>query len=301
MTSTLVQVRRRARSRGRVRSRSRSRSREKEKETKQQDTFAKKAGKYIKEALASKKQYKHPYFVLKFGPPGSGKSLDDPTSVMYRVFEDILQIDPQSVVPVDMDDFVSTLTPFNAELHDLLEKTGCLSADSLSADLQKQATDLYFHYRELVEQSSQLLIQQAIKEHKNIAVETIGTSSQWWITFAKTTLKDTPYRFVVVFPRVPNEILAERLRLRNSRQLRKINVQHDSISSMILAAEQSFKELLPYADRAILVNNDSKDQKLEIVLDAKHGHIECQDLVFDSSVFVRDLVKQCFKEETKSQ
>jgi hypothetical protein len=176
------------------------------------------------------------------------------------------------VVDVDVDEMVTHLTNMNASLRELLtahsvnEKT-----EELQEKLQEAATKIYFQERTYVEDLGDKMMLDAIMAHNHVSVETIGKSAGKWRTLLGQ-IRSHGYITVLVYPYVASQVLKQRLLARNVQQLRKLRwVQ---VHPMITAAQNTFVELVPLVDMALMVDNTGKD--MHTIVDVVHNEMKCQ-------------------------
>jgi predicted ABC-type ATPase len=211
-----------------------------------------------------------PYFILKTGPPSSGKS-----TIMDTVYQDILQIKKNDVVEVSLDEFVEDLTSYNNELAQTLDRFDITNVDDLTDPRQIDAiTSLYFKYRAEIEDHANLLLMQAILEHKHVSVETVGTNAGWWFK-SLPKYKSHGYRIVIVYPWVRPAQLRMRLLARNAKQLRK--VPWSRVETIARDAQATFSQLIPLADQALVLDNSEDNQRPAVLLDVVTNEIVCNE------------------------
>jgi hypothetical protein len=128
---------------------------------------------------------KDPLFVVKYGPPGSGKSSE-------RIYKAIEKLSPlTSFVDINQDTLVESLQNY---------QKNHTQYNRLRYQKNKKGLSLY--------KKSSIVLKQAVKAHANIIVEITGGRDEGkegplgWIY---KLLKGTSYKLIIVMPTVPLE------------------------------------------------------------------------------------------------
>lgn len=211
------------------------------------------AADYIQRAVLGKPR-SGPQLVIKFGPPGSGKSLSG--AVMHAVFQEVIREDPRYFVDVDVDDMIQKLTPYEEDLRRLLlRETGSESGSGapLSPETERKVLDLYFGHRREADFYADALLSQAILDRHHIAVETTGSKIEWWRSLIERA-RLSGYRVILVYPYVPLPSLRLRLEERNRRQTRRVPMDM-IVAEQVHAIQRNFLELAPIVNQALVLDN----------------------------------------------
>ena len=172
---------------------------------------------------------KDPLFVVKYGPPGSGKSSE-------RIYKAIEKLAPlTSFVDINQDILVESLMEY---------QKNHTQYNRLRYQKNKKGLSLY--------KKSAIVLKQAVKAKANIIVEITGgreegpTGPLGWIY---KLLKGTSYKLIVVMPTVPLETSLKRLETRS----RKRNVEE--VKEEYKLSLDNFEKFIKLQHDVILVDN----------------------------------------------
>lgn len=138
---------------------------------------------------------KDPLFVVKYGPPGSGKSSE-------RIYKAIEKLSPlTSFVDINQDILVESLVEY---------QKNHTQYNRLRYQKNKKGLSLY--------KKSSIVLKKAVEARANIIVEITGGRDEGkegplgWIY---KLIKETPYKLIIVMPTVPLETSLKRLETRS--------------------------------------------------------------------------------------
>lgn len=194
------------------------------------------------QALLKFPSQSRPYFFLKTGPPGAGKSTVN--SILYPKFK----INPKHVVSINIDDLVQEFTPFLC---------ACKAKQANSAELRKQ---LYFRYRAEVNDLLEAKLFAAMALRLHIEFETLGASLdavKWLLTLLEAT-KRSHYTTVMVYVSVTKETLTKRLSQRNTSEQRYVDLTF--ALSVQKQSRKASKTLKKYVDRFLTIDNNTDNE-----------------------------------------
>jgi len=140
-----------------------------------------------------------PYFVVKYGPPGSGKS-------SARVYQEIKKLGPPitSYVDVNQDTLVESMNIY---------KRNHTQYNQLRYQKNKKGLSLY--------KKSAIVLKKAIQARANIIIEITGGNEGDPLGWIHKLIKDTSYKLIVIMPMVSLETILKRLETRD----RKRNIE----------------------------------------------------------------------------
>jgi len=170
-----------------------------------------------------------PLFVVKYGPPGSGKS----STNVYNAIKK-LGLPLTSYIDINQDTLVESLKPYQKN-HTRYNELR----------YQKNKKGLSLH------EKSTILLKKAVNARANIIIEITGGYEEpngplGWI---HKMLRDTSYKLIVVMPQVEIETILKRLekrtRTRNSEEVKK----------MYEISLQNFDTFIKTKETIILVDN----------------------------------------------
>jgi len=137
-----------------------------------------------------------PYFVVKYGPPGSGKS-------SARVYQEIKKLGPPitSYVDVNQDTLVESMN---------LYKRNHTQYNRLRYQKNKKGLSLY--------KKSAIVLKKAVEARANIIIEITGGNEEDPLIWIHKMIKGTSYKLIVIMPTVPLETILKRLETRNRKR-----------------------------------------------------------------------------------
>jgi len=140
-----------------------------------------------------------PYFVVKYGPPGSGKS-------STNIYNEIKKLGPPitSYVDVNQDTLVESMNEY---------KRNHTQYNRLRYQKNKKGLSLY--------KKSAIVLKKAVEAKANIIIEITGGREEDPLKWIHKLIKDTSYKLIVIMPTVPLETILKRLETRN----RKRNIE----------------------------------------------------------------------------
>jgi hypothetical protein len=172
---------------------------------------------------------KDPLFVVKYGPPGSGKSSE-------RIYKAIEKLAPlTSFVDINQDTLVESLVEY---------QKNHTQYNRLRYQKNKKGLSLY--------KKSLIVLKNAIQAHANIIVEITGGREEGpsgplgWIY---KLLKGTSYKLIVVMPTVPLETSLKRLETRSrTRDIEEVKKEYEW-------SLKNFETFIRHDHNVILVDN----------------------------------------------
>jgi hypothetical protein len=171
-----------------------------------------------------------PMFVVKYGPPGSGKSSE-------RVYTAIKKLGPPiaSYVDINQDTLVESIKEY---------QKNHTQYNRLRSQKNKKGLSLY--------EKSKIVLKKAIQARANIIIEITGGREEEpkgpleWIY---KLLKETPYKLIIIMPTVPLETILKRLETRNrKRKVEEVTIEYKW-------SLQNFDKFIKPYHKVILVNN----------------------------------------------
>ena len=170
-----------------------------------------------------------PLFVVKYGPPGSGKSSE-------RIYKAIEKLAPlTSFVDINQDTLVESLVEY---------QKNHTQYNRLRYQKNKKGLSLY--------NKNTIVLKQAVKAHANIIVEMTGgrdegpTGPLGWIY---KLLKGTSYKLIVIMPTVPLETSLKRLETRSrTRDVEEVKREYEW-------SLKNFEKFIKLQHNIILVDN----------------------------------------------
>jgi len=137
-----------------------------------------------------------PFFVVKYGPPGSGKS-------SARVYQEIKKLGPPitSYVDVNQDTLVESMDEY---------KHNHTQYNRLRYQKNKKGLSLY--------KKSAIVLKKAVQARANIIIEITGGRDEDPLEWIHTLIKGTPYKLIVIMPMVPLKTILKRLETRNRKR-----------------------------------------------------------------------------------
>lgn len=146
----------------------------------------------------------NPYFILKYGPTGSGKG-------SKRVQDEIanLGITKDNTITFEVDRIIESIKSFRSGSLKQKNKYRTAKSQENLDKVYKELTSLYFAVRKKSKANNHqdTVMGKAIERKINIVLETTGMSSIDWIT---DRLAGTSYKIVVIYPVAPVEKIKER-------------------------------------------------------------------------------------------
>ena len=171
----------------------------------------------------------NPLFVVKYGPPGSGKSSER----IYKAIETLAPL--TSFVDINQDTLVESLVEYQKNQ---------TQYNRLRYQKNKKGLSVY--------KKSSIVLKKAVEAHANIIVEITGGRDEGkegplgWIY---KLLKGTSYKLIVVMPTVPLETSLKRLETRS----RKRDVEE--VKKEYKWSLDNFEKFIKLQQNVILVDN----------------------------------------------
>jgi predicted ABC-type ATPase len=183
--------------------------------------------------LAKTKTVENPVFLIKYGPPASGKGrcLDN-----FHKFAEMYGFDSQNYIDVNVDAFVDKL-----DIHNEI----------------KQDPEVYWKYRPIANKIGDAILSQCFSQRKHVVLEmTGGNVDQHWLnaTLIEPARKEK-YTIIVVYPLVPKNILIERSEARAKEIGRRPDPQR--IIETAEKAAENIKFMHTLVDHLIIYDNSS--------------------------------------------
>lgn len=192
-----------------------------------------------------------PLFIIKYGPPASGKN-----TCINLLREHLTGLDQGSTVDADLDVIISQIPGFQND----------------SVQMSKQ--DAYQKWRSLGMEMMDDLIRQATLIPCHITFETTGSSIDWTVPLIKQMIS-LGYRIVIMYPLVQVDKLIQRAKIRQQQTGQVAAPTHSvqvnnrtilGITEMNQLATQNLRILIPYVDELFLIDNNSDQDVARIIL-----------------------------------
>lgn len=137
-----------------------------------------------------------PYFVVKYGPPGSGKS-------SARVYDEIKKLGPSltSYVDINQDTLVESMNEY---------KRNHTHYNRLRYHKNRKGLSLY--------KKSSIVLKKAVEARANIIIEITGGREEDPLEWIHKLIKGTSYKLIVIMPMVPLETILTRLETRDRKR-----------------------------------------------------------------------------------
>ena len=138
----------------------------------------------------------HPYFVVKYGPPGSGKSSD-------RVYDEIKKLGPSltSYVDINQDTLVESMKNY---------RRNHTQYNRLRYHKNRKGLSLY--------KKSSIVLKKTVEARANIMIEITGGREEDPLEWIHKLIKGTSYKLIVIMPMVPLETILIRLETRDRKR-----------------------------------------------------------------------------------
>jgi predicted ABC-type ATPase len=184
------------------------------------------------------------YFIIKYGPPASGKG-----GIMKQLLP-YLHISDNSLITVEIDSILAELPQYVDAVHDI-------RSDSNLSEEQKQTAlgNVYWSTRKGAggDQVSDDLLNEALMKGYNVAWETTGATVAWTIKEIKRISK-MGYTVVIAYPIVPTSTLISRSKIRE-KSTGQLAAPAKQIESDVEKSATNVTKLLPYVDKLIIYDN----------------------------------------------
>lgn len=178
-----------------------------------------------------------PWFIVAYGPSGSGKS-----SILARLNEFSLNIPlprfhERNVIPVNVDEMFQKSEGFQSEMKELQDAHGI---EPSRRALFRQR--LYQYYRWVADQIADGVLNQALVHRFHVLWETTGESTDW-TRQELARLKCAEYRTLLVFPLVSERELMDRVTQRQ-KTTGQVAPTADILKSQVQRAQRNLIGLL---------------------------------------------------------
>jgi predicted ABC-type ATPase len=143
-----------------------------------------------------------PEFVITYGPPGCGKSTM--TNLSYSNY---VQINVDNIIS-KMDEFIFQAKTITTMIKENINKQ----------EIEKRANYIYQSFRDEADRQSEILLNDSIKNRRNIVFETTGGSKRSISYLEKIIpeISDKNYRIKIIFLHAPIYIIKDRVYIRVS-------------------------------------------------------------------------------------
>lgn len=222
--------------------------------------------------------YMRPIFLIKYGPPGSGKSSADKLITSFGV--------PMSdYVNIALDDMVTSVRSYRRttkKLHNRYKAENRNFNAEFYAGINKAFANAKNAPNALglsIDAKRKLLLQKSIDLGKNIIFETTGSSSKPGEDYLAEFLDAVPpiYQVILIYPVVRPDILKERVQVRATEQLKLAEpyfriVNPGTIDTKVANSVRYFHEFLVprifdnsrrIIDKIFVYRNDTKEEPNE--------------------------------------
>eukprot|EP00468_Gymnochlora_sp_CCMP2014_P010480 CAMPEP_0167763338 /NCGR_PEP_ID=MMETSP0110_2-20121227/13304_1 /TAXON_ID=629695 /ORGANISM="Gymnochlora sp., Strain CCMP2014" /LENGTH=977 /DNA_ID=CAMNT_0007650385 /DNA_START=352 /DNA_END=3285 /DNA_ORIENTATION=+ len=223
----------------------------------------------------SSKRIDGPQHIIKFGPPGSGKTIRKGSAVTSYLKS--IDLDPTEVLDVAVDDIVISMGPYFREVM----KT---QRDKHSTPEEKSIRQhqIYRKYRGQADLVADKITAAALAQKASIAMETTGREL-YWVRNATEEARQRGYMTRVVFPYATMAQLVNRTMERAQSRFSSgfgRGIHPMAISDITMRSQKNFFELIKSADvtEAAIVDNtvgmyDKKRVLFSWTADGKHGKV----------------------------
>ena len=153
--------------------------------------------------------FEEPLFIIKIGPPGSGKSSSNPVLIRH------LGINPDDALTIDYDKITASFKNFRNQTRNIRKM---YNTKPINNDLYKLTSALHRRYTSVKNKATQKPISQhvesvishAIRQQKNIIYETIRPINNI-IKKYKDMLHKNKYKIIVIFHMADGNTLKQRI------------------------------------------------------------------------------------------
>ena len=175
-----------------------------------------------------KSNMKEPLLIVKYGPPGSGKS----SEVVYDFIKKIGR-PMKSYVDINIDTYIEMIQNYRNGL--------------------EKGEDLYIQTRSMKNKSgmsiyekSKFVLKKAIEQRKNVIIEVTGgykVGSSGPLAWVYKLIDKTPYKIIVIYPKVSLETIIKRL----EKRFRKRNI--DELKKEYKLSIDNYKQFLKFSHK----------------------------------------------------
>lgn len=215
-----------------------------------------------------------PVFILKYGPPASGKSSCNPK--FLEAAASLGDVDAKTLVDANVDEVVDDL-------------------DVNGLTRQRPFNEVvYAQLRILADKIVDSVVDTAIKTKKNLALEITGKSldMSWFRKQLVEPMRKNGYKILIVYPLVPLQTLLQR----NEERGEKLGRQpaDDVIRQSVQAAAFHLGQLLPVVDAVMVYDNRSTTEKCaHEIIHCRSGQCTAYDFTTQKNVDIKCEEGQC--------
>ena len=188
------------------------------------------ANTYIDSILKDKRSV-IPSFIIKYGPPGSGKSTI--TSDLIRK----LKIPKNTLVDVNVDDIIHSNKKFEEDI--------------AKASSASERQSIYQKYRKPADVISDTLLNTCLINKYNISWETTGNTISWTVREIDRIRKNG-YNIILIYPYTTNRNIFERIKKRS-----QVSANNAQIKRIAVSAQKNINRLIDYVDELYVYDNNS--------------------------------------------
>jgi len=216
-----------------------------------------------------------PLFILKYGPPGSGKSniINDIIKNKNLILSKFVDLNIDNEV-YKIPEYQEVAEKCKLKYHNLAIKLSTFMNDNnLTSDqklaykedydnemdnVNKECTNNYVTHRKSADILLDHKLDIAQKSRDHIIFETTGDNIKWYKEKLFPKLKILGYRIILVYPLINKETAIERINKRTLLEGRPVT--DENLNRIFINSPNNLSEIVPFVDELLFYDNEINDQ-----------------------------------------
>lgn len=193
-----------------------------------------------------------PQIIIMYGPPASGKSF-----IRNRI---VSRLNLKDYTYLNIDDMVEEITEYKEDIKRCKEEFKKYNyINNIPPSLEEICTKIYFKYRLQIEPIFNKMLDNALKDERDIIIEMTGNNVSWFTSeYDNIYLNNHKiYEFILVYIIAPNELIFKRI-LERAKIIGRYPSKK-SVENTIMNAQTNFKNILPFMSKVFVLDENGNE------------------------------------------